>query len=130
MEEYSTKPEEEAKKSAYEQGQEFAKIIIERMNIEERDINGIVKVLRIIFTNVPSTPFEVEGNRVHLKNEGFCPLMAICLEYNLPWEKMCKVMGWPFFHGLATAIDPKAEFNVIKSRHRGDSYCDHIFEIK
>jgi hypothetical protein len=58
-----------------------------------------------------------------------CPVMAACLSLNLPWGWMCEVLGWPFFHGLASAVNPKVDLRMVRRRMKGDPYCDHLFEM-
>lgn len=130
---YKDKPEGEAKDFAYQQGKAFARTLIERMGIEGDDVKAIAAVLGAVLKYEPTAKVEIHGDKVHLINEGFCPVMETSLALNLPWEKMCKIMGWPFFLGLAHAVNPEAVFiapEELKWRLKGDPYCFHIFEIR
>ena len=40
-----------------------------------------------------------------------------------------RVLGWPFFHGLASAVNPKIGLKMVAWRGKGAPYCDHLFEI-
>jgi len=90
----------------------------------------VASVLRAVLRDEPTAKItNIEGGRVLLRNSGFCPLMTACASMNLPWTWLCSSLGWPFFHGLASAINPKVNLTFAKRRERGDPYCDHIFEI-
>ena len=130
---YKDKPEEEAKAFAYQQGKTFARALMEKMSIKGNNLESIAAVLREVLKYEPTARVEVHGDEIHLINEGFCPVMETSLAFNLPWEKMCRIMGWPFFTGLAHAINPNAVFitpEELKWRLKGDPYCFHIFRIE
>ena len=97
---YKNKPENEAKDFAYQQGKTLSRTLIERMNIKGNDVKAIAAVLRAVLKYEPTAMIEIHGDKVHLINKGFCPVMETSLAPNLPWEKMCKIMGWPFARAL------------------------------
>jgi len=55
--------------------------------------------------------------------------MTAALSLNLPWTWLCEVLGWPFFHGLASAVNPKFDMTMVKRREKGDSCCEHLFQM-
>lgn len=129
-EKFKNSPPEVVKKMAFEQGMEAGRALAQQMNIQGEDVSVIAGILRVILRDEPMAEIEVTGNKVRLKNEGFCPMMYVSTSLNLPWDWMCSNLGWPFFHGLGAAIVPDIELRIIKWRNRGDPYCDHVYEFK
>jgi len=130
---YKDRPEEEAKEFAYQQGKAFARTIIKKLSLSGNDAKVIAEVLKTVLKFEPTARVETHGDKVHLINEGFCPVMETSLAFSLPWEKMCRIMGWPFFTGLAHAVNPDVVFitpEELKWRLKGDPYCFHVFEIR
>ena len=130
---YNDQPQEEAREFAYQQGKMFGNSLREKMNIKGDDVKSLADVLKAVLKYEPTAKIEIQGDKVHLINEGFCPVMETSLALNLPWEKMCRIMGWPFFTGLAHAVNPNFVFitpEELKWRLKDDSYCFHIFELK
>ncbi|MEM2905432.1 MAG: hypothetical protein QW057_06205 [Candidatus Bathyarchaeia archaeon] len=128
-ERYSDRPPDEIKRFSYQQGLALGRAIIEQQGIRGRDEKAIAAVLKTVLRDEPSAKIlSVGEGRVLLRNSGFCPLMTACVSLNLPWAWLCEVLGWPFFHGLASAVDPQVNLTMLKRRMKGDPYCDHIFE--
>lgn len=127
---YKGNPIEEIRKVSFEQGLALGRLIKDQMKIEGNDAEAIALVLKTVLKDEPTAKIvSVEQGRVLLRNSGFCPLMTACLSMNLPWTWLCSALGWPFFHGLASAVNPKVNLTMSKRREMGDPYCDHIFEI-
>jgi len=127
---YKDHPIEEIRSLSFQQGLAYGRSVKERLGIEGDDVEAIAAVLREVLKDEPTAEIiEVSERRVVLRNSGFCPLMAACLSLNLPWTWLCSALGWPFFHGLASAVNPKVNLTMTKRREKGDPYCDHIFEI-
>lgn len=117
-------------KHSYEEGLALGRKLVEQLGIEGKDEQAIATVLQEVLQFEPTAQIvSVKEGRVLLRNSGFCPVMAACLSLNLPWGWMCEVLGWPFFHGLASAVNPKVDLIMVKRRMKGDPYCDHIFQI-
>jgi len=126
---YKDLSSEEIKRFSYEQGLALGRSIIELHEIMGNDENAIAAVLKVVLRDEPSAKILSVGNgKVLLRNSGFCPLMTACLSLNLPWAWLCESLGWPFFHGLASAVDPRINLTMVKRRMKGDPYCDHVFE--
>ena len=129
-ERFKDRSPEEIRRFSYEQGKALGQSIIEQMGIKGNDEKAVAALLRFVLKDEPTAKIMREGEgKVLLRNSGFCPLMTACLSMNLPWTWMCSVLGWPFFHGLASAVNPKMDLRMTKRREKGDPYCDHIFEI-
>lgn len=127
---YRDYPLEEIRKVSYEQGLFVGRSTKERLGIEGDDIQAVAKVLKAILRGEPTAMILTDGkDRVLLRNSGFCPLMTACLSMNLPWTWLCSALGWPFFHGLTSAVNPKVNLTMTKRREKGDPHCEHIFEI-
>lgn len=126
---YKDRSSEEIKRFSYEQGLALGRAIIERNEIKGDDEKAIAALLKVVLKDEPSAEIlSVGEGKVLQRNSGFCPLMTACLSLNLPWAWLCESLGWPFFHGLASAIDPKINLIMTKRRMKGDPYCDHIYE--
>jgi len=101
-----------------------------QLGITGDDLEALAALLRAVLKDEPTARImSVEKARVLLRNSGFCPLMTACLSMNLPWTWLCSALGWPFFHGLASAVNSKVNLTMSKRREKGDPYCDHTFEI-
>ena len=121
---------DEIRKVSFEQGLTLGLSLRKQLGILGMDVESIAVLLKAVLKDEPTAKvMNVENGRVLLRNSGFCPLMTACLSMNLPWTWLCSSLGWPFFHGLASAINPKVNLNMINRREKGSPYCDHIFEI-
>jgi hypothetical protein len=117
-------------KRSYEEGLALGRKLLEQLGIEGNDEHAIAALLREVLQFEPTAKILSEGEgKLLLRNAGFCPVMAACLSLNLPWGWMCEVLGWPFFHGLASAVNPKVDLRMVRRRMKGDPYCDHLFEM-
>lgn len=118
------------KKHSYQEGLAVGRRLIEQLGIEGDDEQAIAALLQEVLQFEPTAKIVAVGEgKVLLRNSGFCPVMAACLSLDLPWDWMCRVLGWPFFHGLASAVNPKVDLSMTKRRLKGDPCCDHIFEM-
>jgi len=127
---YKGHPIEDIRKVSFEQGLAFGLSLKEQIGIKGDDVEDIAVLLKAVLKDEPTAKIiSVEKGKVTLRNSGFCPLMTACLSMNLPWTWLCSSLGWPFFHGLASSVNPKVNLTMSKRREKGDPYCDHIFEI-
>ena len=118
------------RKHSYEGGLALGRKLIQQLGIEGDDEEAIAALLREVLQFEPTAQIlSVGDGKVLLRNSGFCPVMAACLSLDLPWGWMCEVLGWPFFHGLASAVNPKVDLSMVNRRLKGNPYCDHLFEI-
>jgi hypothetical protein len=121
---------EEIRKVSFEQGVALGRSLKKQIGIEGENTKAIAALLRIVLKDEPTAKImEVEQGKVLLRNSGFCPLMTACLSMDLPWTWLCSALGWPFFHGLASAINQKVNLTMTMRREKGAPYCDHVFEI-
>ncbi|MFQ6085378.1 MAG: hypothetical protein ACE5OY_03820 [Candidatus Bathyarchaeia archaeon] len=121
---------EVAKKISLERGIKIGHSIAQEAKIKGDDLNAIAAVFREFLRSEPTAKVETLGDRVRIRNRGFCPVMASSMSLNIPWQWLCERLGWPLFIGIARGINPHAEMTMMKYRHRGDPYCQHLFEIK
>ena len=129
-EKFKDKPREEIIKFSFNQGLALGRDVIKQLGIKGNDEKAIAAVLREVLKDEPTAKIiRVEEGKVLLRNSGFCPLMTAALSLGLPWTWLCEVLGWPFFHGLASAVNPRIDLKMIKRRAKGDPYCDHLFEL-
>lgn len=129
-ERFKERPQEEIRKFSYEQGLALGRVLIKQLGVKGGDESAMITVLKAALRDEPTATVTKTGEgKVLLRNAGFCPLMTACLSMNLPWTWICSVLGWPFFHGLVSAVNPKVDLSMIKRRAKGDPYCDHLFEI-
>jgi hypothetical protein len=127
---YKNHPIEDIRRVSFEQGLAFGRHIKGQLGIKGDDVEAIAAVLRAVLKDEPTAKvMGVEKGRVLLRNSGFCPLMTACQSMNLPWTWLCSALGWPFFHGLASAVNPKVDLTMTMRREKGAPHCDHIFEI-
>jgi len=127
---YKGYPIEEIRKVSFEQGLAVGRSMKKQLGITGDDLEALASLLRAVLKDEPTAKIiSVERAELLLRNSGFCPLMTACLSMNLPWTWLCSALGWPFFHGLASAVNSKVNLTMSKRREKGDPYCDHTFEI-
>lgn len=119
----------EIRKVSYEQGLALGKSLKEQLGIRGEDTAAIAELLRNVLKDEPTASITTEKGKVLLRNSGFCPLMTACLSMNLPWTWLCSALGWPFFHGLASSVNPKVDLIMAMRREKGAPHCDHVFQI-
>ena len=130
-ERFKDTPKEEIKEFSFNQGLSLGKMVIKQIGIKGNDEKALAALLTEVLKEEPTAKIlHVGEGKVLLRNSGFCPLMTAALSLDLPWTWLCEVLGWPFFHGLASAINPKVNLTMIKRRAKGDPYCDHLFELE
>lgn len=118
------------KKHTFSQGVAVGQKLVQQLSVEGDDEETIAALLKEVLQFEPTAKIlSVGEGQVLLRNSGFCPVMAACMSLDLPWGWMCEVLGWPFFHGLASAVDPTVDLSMVKRRLKGDPYCDHIFHV-
>lgn len=127
---YKDHPVDEIRKVSFAQGLAFGSSLKDKLGIKGNDADAIAALLKFVLKDEPTARIlKVENSKVLLRNSGFCPLMTACVSMSLPWVWLCSTLGWPFFHGLASAVNPMVNLTMTQRRERGDPYCDHIFEI-
>lgn len=119
----------EIRKVSYEQGLALGMSLKEQLGIRGEDTAAIAELLRNVLKDEPTASITTEKGKVLLRNSGFCPLMTACLSMNLPWTWLCSALGWPFFHGLASSVNPKVDLIMAMRREKGAPHCDHVFQI-
>ena len=120
---------EAAQQEAFTRGEAIGRALIKELNIKGDDLQALAKVLNA-FGQQTSTLTTVQGNRAIVANRGFCPIMASAISLNIPWEWLCRNMGWPIIRGMAHAVNPKAKVNIGSWRAEGGKLCEHIYEIE
>jgi len=129
-EKFKDRSKKEIQEYSFKQGLTLGKRVAEQLGIKGGGGEAIAAVLREVLKDEPTAEIvSVEKDRVLLRNSGFCPLMTAALSLGLPWTWLCEVLGWPFFHGLASAVNPKIDLKMVKRRAKGDPCCDHLFEV-
>jgi hypothetical protein len=129
-EKYKDNEPEEIRKVSFMQGMAVGKSIKEQIGVRGDGLDSVSAVLKALLKDEPTASVTgVEKGKLILRNSGFCPLMTACTSMNLPWTWLCSVLGWPFFHGVASAVNPRVNLTMTRRRERGDPYCDHVFEI-
>jgi hypothetical protein len=127
---HRNRPIEDIRKVSFEEGLAFGHMLKEKMGIKGDDAEAMASLLKVVLKDEPTAKIiSVEKRKVVLRNSGFCPLMTACLSMNLPWTWLCSSLGWPFFHGLVSSVNPKVNLTMSKRREKGDPYCEHVFEI-
>ena len=130
---------EAARRAAFQVGQEIGQALKQRYHVQGEGLQGLVELLhaaaRIVRSGVEgdtSSPYAsaaVEGEKVVMRNSGFCPVMRAALTLNIPWEWLDNNFAWPLLEGMASSIVPEIKMRVSSARCRGDAACTHIFEI-
>jgi hypothetical protein len=120
---------QEIREVSYKQGLALGQSLKNQLGIHGEDIDAIATLLRNVLKDEPTAKITTEEGRILLRNSGFCPLMTACLSMNLPWTWLCSALGWPFFHGLASSVNPKVDLIMTTRREKGAPYCDHVFRI-
>ena len=125
---YKDNPEA-AQQEAFKRGEAIGFALMKELNIKGDDLQALAKILNAFGKQV-STLTTIQDNRAIVANRGFCPIMASALSLNIPWEWLCRNMGWPIIRGIAHAVNPKAKMNIGSWRAEGDKLCEHIYEIE
>jgi len=121
---------DKAQQESFELGTRVGHALMARLDLKGADLDTLVLVLNAFAREVRSEPTaKVEGNKVVITNKSFCPIMVSARAFNIPWHWLDENAGWPFFKGLASAVNPNVEHKVAKARAKGDLLCEHIFEI-
>lgn len=127
---FKTDPEA-AKKQAFKLGQEMGRGLVREFNIKGNDLKNIATLLNALVGRIAvEAPARIEGDKVVISNRAFCPIMVSAASLILPWLWLCPNLAWPFMSGAASAVNPRVSLKVPKWRAKGDSVCDHVFELK
>jgi len=127
-EKFKDRSPDEIRQFSFEQGLRLGQKIAEEINIKTDSIENIAALLSAVLKHEPTAKIvQVDRDKVLLRNSGFCPLMVAATSLDLPWLWFCEVLGWPFFHGLASAVNPKIDLRMTSRRSKGDPHCDHLF---
>jgi hypothetical protein len=71
----------------------------------------------------------IEGNKVVMSNEAFCPVMEAVRITNAPWGLIDLSYNSPIFESIAYGVNPNVKMDVTKRRYRGDKICEQVFTI-
>ena len=129
-EKYNNDPEA-AKRAAFQIGKEMGQALRQKYNRKGEGLESVAELLNDFMRTVMGKPSaRVEGNKVIMRNAGFCAVMRAALTLNMPWEWLDTNYAWPSLHGMASTIIPDIKMKIPSARCRGDSACIHIFEIE
>ena len=104
------------------------KVVVDKMK-PERSIQGIAQTLLTLMQvmGIEAEIKELSQNRFAMRIDR-CPLSERWKIVGAPsW--MCELWG-SYALGMYQSIHPKFEYKVLKSIHRGDPYCEEIWELK
>ena len=130
---------EAARRVAFQIGQEMGQALKQRYHVQGEGLQGLVELIyafgRSSHAGVPgivsdSASVEIEGEKLVMRNSGFCAVMRAALTLNIPWEWLDTNLAWPALEGMASVIRPDIKMRVSSARCRGDAACTHIFEIR
>jgi len=122
---------EVAKRTAFGMGQKFGEALLQRCGIEGEGLEVVAELLNEAMRTVRGEPSaRVEGDRVILRNQGFCGVMRSALTLNVPWEWLDVNFAWPWLEGIVSTIRPDIEIRIPSARCRGDEACIHVFEVE
>lgn len=101
------------------------------LNISGSDAQAVSAVLDAFLLDVGGIKgaSKIEGNKVIIENDGFCPVMETVKALDAPWDKIDHCYGWPFIEGIAAGVNPDVTMEVTQTRHRGDKSCKHVFIV-
>jgi len=120
---------EKSRSESSELGRRVGHALMEKLNLKGSDLDTLAMIINAFMREVKGELAKVEGNRVVLRNRGFCAIMVSARSFNIPWLWLDANAAWPFLAGLASAVNPNVKHNVTCARARGDLVCEHIFEI-
>lgn len=114
-----------------EAGRMLGESLKSSLNIVENDANAVATALNAFLMQAAGMPAgcKVEGDKVICDNEAFCPVMEAVKMVNAPWDKIDLNYAWPFFEGVASAINPGIKMEVLESRYKGDERCRHVITV-
>ena len=120
-----------AQAEAFKIGQAMGLEAAHKLKLKGNDVNAITRVVNEIFAKMNSpVPVTVEGDKAVVRGAYICPIMTSAASLKIPWIWLDENFAWPWMRGIASAVNPNVQFTVKKARCRGDSICEHIFEIK
>ena len=122
---------EAARREAFQVGLEMGQVLRQRYHVQGEGLQGVVELLNAFGRSVRAleASAEVEGEKVVMRNSGFCAVMRAALTLNIPWEWLDNNFAWPMLEGMVSLIGPEIKMRVSSARCRGDAACMHIFEI-
>jgi len=59
-----------------------------------------------------------------------CPLYEGCQAIGAPDQEFCDNLGLPAMNGIAKAMNPNAEYTIVKRRTSADGYCEEEITIE
>jgi hypothetical protein len=122
---------EKASQEAFKMGQAAGRLAAQKLGLKGNDLNAIAKLINAVLSEAKyGDAATVEGDKVVLRARYYCPIMVAAASLKLPWEWLDKNFAWPWMKGVASVANPTVEFKVKLWRAKGDSLCEHFFEIK
>jgi hypothetical protein len=122
---------EAGKKTAFKFGQEVAREFMRRDGIKGDSLEAVAEILNTMMITCKTEPSaRVEGNKVVLRNTGFCLMMRAAMAFDIPWGWIDNNYAWPTLEGLASTVRPDIKMKVEAARYRGDPICIHVFEVE
>ena len=118
----------------YQYGESQGKMILAQQAVQkpERELGDIIEELRTFPTVMGFNPqdpevVELTPTRALLRFHQ-CPYPVLWKTVGAPLD-MCEIWG-AWAHGFYRAFNPRLDFTVLTSRHRGDEYCQELWELK
>ena len=101
------------------------------IRITESDANAVAAVLdeHLMWRHDADFAIRIEGNKVIISNEAFCPVMEAVRITNAPWGLIDSSHNSPIFEGIAYGVNPNVRMDVTKRRYRGNKICEQVFTI-
>lgn len=120
-----------ARGNAFELGKKTGGMLMTKLSLKGDDLDTLAKVVNAFMEEFKTEPTaKVEGDKVIYRNRSFCLMMVSAKSLNIPWLWLDENVAWPVLAGLASSVNPRAGHRVLKARVRGDSICEHIFELE
>ena len=120
---------ETAKRTAYQQGQEWGKKLKASENIQGGTLESVAQMLNTTMRFVKGDQdARVQGNTVIMTNNGFCAIMRAAMTLGIPWEWFDTNYAWPWLEGIVSTVRPNMKLKIVAARSRGDNSCVHVFE--
>lgn len=119
------------KEAAFQIGQEMGQALKRKNNIQGEDLEAVAEILNATMRAVKGEETaRAEGDKVTMRNTGFCGVMRAAITLNLPWEWLDTNFAWPWLEGIVSIIRPDIKLRIPSARCRGNKVCIHLFELK
>jgi hypothetical protein len=122
---------ESGQKTAFKFGHEMGQEFMRRNGIKGDSLEAVAELLNAMMSTVKCEPSaRVDGNKVILRNTGFCLIMRAAMAFDIPWGWIDTNFAWPWLEGIASTVRPDIKMKVEAARYRGDPICIHVFEVE